>query len=191
MNKKEQIFSATLDLIRDHGFHGCPMSMVAKNSNVAAGTIYHHFENKDDLIMELYHYVIQKLIDVANENDDPSMDFKTRFMNFWHAMKAFYLQEKSVQRFIDQFLNSPFYTEEIQTSDNKWHLWLRSFFEDGIRSGELRSGVRPEILAIMVHGSIISSVKVNYYHSKKVNKDQLKLGVIANMVWDGIKKQDE
>jgi len=190
MNKKERILEATLDLIRDHGFHGCPMSMVAKNSNVAAGTIYHHFECKDELIMELYQYVIQKLVDVASNGDDPNLDFKSRFMRFWHNMKRFYVQETSYHRFIEQFINSPYFTEEIQLKDNVWHMWMRSFFEDGIKSGAVRSGVRPEILSIMVHGTIISSVKVTLYHGKKIDREEINLGEIAEIVWDGIKTQN-
>ncbi|GAB3659227.1 TetR/AcrR family transcriptional regulator [Echinicola sediminis] len=190
MNKKQRILEATLDLIRDHGFHGCPMSMVAKNSKVAAGTIYHHFECKDELIMELYHYVVEKLVEVASEGDEAHLDFKTRFMRFWHNMKSFYAQQVSYQRFIEQFLNSPYFTEEIQMSENSWHMWLKRFFQEGIDSGELRSGVRPEILSIMVHGTIISSVKVLIHHGKKISQDEINLGEIAEIVWDGIKKQD-
>ncbi|UCS92828.1 TetR/AcrR family transcriptional regulator [Echinicola marina] len=189
MSKKEQILAATLDLIKDHGFHGCPMSMVAKNSNVAAGTIYHHFENKDDLILELYHYVNQKLVDLAVRGDDPNKDFKSRFMDFWHNLKSFYLQEKSIHGFIEQFMNSPYNSEEVQMGKNKWHDWLHDFFSEGINTGVLRSGVKPAILAILVHGSVVSSVKVSLNQSKKVHRDQLDLGEIAEVVWDGIKFQ--
>ena len=37
--KKQAIFESTLELIKDHGFHGAPVSLVAKNAGVAAGTI--------------------------------------------------------------------------------------------------------------------------------------------------------
>ena len=49
-DKKQAIFESTLALIRDHGFHGAPMSLVAKNAGVAAGTIYHYFESKEALL---------------------------------------------------------------------------------------------------------------------------------------------
>ncbi|AWW29012.1 TetR/AcrR family transcriptional regulator [Echinicola strongylocentroti] len=189
MTKKEKILEATLELIKDHGFHGCPMSMVAKKSSVAAGTIYHHFENKDDLIMELYHYVVGRLVKVAEAEDDVELDFKSRFMRFWHTMKRFYITETSFQRFLEQFYSSPYFTEGMQVKDNPWFVWMRRFFESGIKSGELRTGARPEILSIMVHGSIVSSVKVEIHHNKKINKDDINLGEIAEIVWDGIKAQ--
>ena len=58
LDKKKCIIQSALDLIQEHGFHGCPVSMVAKNAGVAAGTIYTYFENKDSLIIGIYEYVI-------------------------------------------------------------------------------------------------------------------------------------
>lgn len=52
--KREKIFNATLKLIAENGFHGTAMSRVAKEAGVSAGIIYHYFENKDELIIELY-----------------------------------------------------------------------------------------------------------------------------------------
>jgi AcrR family transcriptional regulator len=52
--KKKAIFESTLELVRENGFHGTPMSLVAKKAGVAAGTIYHYFESKDALIIALH-----------------------------------------------------------------------------------------------------------------------------------------
>ena len=57
--KKEAILNSTLELIKDNGFHGTPISLIAKNAGVASGTIYHYFPSKDAIIMEL-HFRIKK-----------------------------------------------------------------------------------------------------------------------------------
>ena len=43
------------------GFHGTPMSQVAKKSGVAVGTIYQYFPGKEDLISTLYLEVKRRL----------------------------------------------------------------------------------------------------------------------------------
>lgn len=63
------------------------------------------------------------------------------------------------------------------------------FFDQGISEGALRTGFRLEILAIMVHGSIINSVRVKVYHGRKVDQERINLDEIALVVWDRIKKQ--
>ena len=49
-DKRTAIFESTLALVREQGFHGTPMSQVAKKAGVAAGTLYLYFESKDHLI---------------------------------------------------------------------------------------------------------------------------------------------
>jgi hypothetical protein len=41
-DKREEIVQAALELIAEKGFHGAPMAMIAKKSDVAVGTIYRY-----------------------------------------------------------------------------------------------------------------------------------------------------
>jgi AcrR family transcriptional regulator len=41
---------ATLKLITEHGFHATPVSMIASEAGVGAGTIYRYFESKEAII---------------------------------------------------------------------------------------------------------------------------------------------
>ena len=49
-DKRQAILTATMELIAEHGFHGAPALMIAKRADVATGSIYTYFENKDALI---------------------------------------------------------------------------------------------------------------------------------------------
>ena len=53
-DKRASILSATLKLVSENGFHGTVMSKVAKAAGVSSGIIYHYFDSKDGLILELY-----------------------------------------------------------------------------------------------------------------------------------------
>ena len=53
-DKKEAILKSTLELIKDNGFHGTPISEIARHAGVASGTIYHYFSSKDAIIITLY-----------------------------------------------------------------------------------------------------------------------------------------
>ncbi|MDD2501941.1 MAG: helix-turn-helix domain containing protein, partial [Geobacter sp.] len=53
-DKRIAVIQATIELVAEYGFHGSPMSRVAKRAGVAAGTIYHYFESKDALIESSY-----------------------------------------------------------------------------------------------------------------------------------------
>jgi len=49
-DKKALVLQATLELISEQGFYATPMSQIAKKANVAVGTIYLYFPNKEGLI---------------------------------------------------------------------------------------------------------------------------------------------
>src|SRR5688572_4374110 len=90
--KKKAIFESMLELVRENGFHGTPMSLVAKKAGVAAGTIYHYFESKDALIIELHGYIRSRMFKAMLDGDDDTQDFRSRFFTFWKKHYQFYVQ---------------------------------------------------------------------------------------------------
>ena len=52
--KRKALLNATLNLVNNNGFHDAPMSKIAKIAEVSPATIYIYFENKQDLINQLY-----------------------------------------------------------------------------------------------------------------------------------------
>ena len=56
-NKINDIYAATLKLVKANGLAGITMQAVAKEAGVATGTLYIYFQNKDELIIRLLMYV--------------------------------------------------------------------------------------------------------------------------------------
>jgi len=52
--KRIALLNATLHLVNNNGFHDAPMSKIAKMADVSPATIYIYFDNKQDLINQLY-----------------------------------------------------------------------------------------------------------------------------------------
>lgn len=80
-DKKALILNATLELISEQGFHGTPVSQIAKRANVAVGTIYLYFPNKEDIINTLYIDIKTKLAQYILKNYSESMTIKESFFN--------------------------------------------------------------------------------------------------------------
>src|SRR5688500_12762704 len=103
-DKKQAIFDSTLTLIRENGFHGTPMSLIAKKAGVAAGTIYHHFDSKDTLILELYDYVVDQMLSSLLQTDEEEMNYQERFFNFFISHCLFYIENPNALFFMEQFV---------------------------------------------------------------------------------------
>ncbi|WP_422354281.1 TetR/AcrR family transcriptional regulator [Roseivirga pacifica] len=185
--KKKMVMESALKLIYEHGFHGCPMSMVAKNAGVAAGTIYTYFESKDELINGLYYYVKNSLFQVALNADNDQKDFKERYHNFWNALDKHYMDHPEIHKFFEQFRSSPYNTAEKQLEQDDWHDWLHSFVQQGIDQGYLKD-IATDLHVIMIMGSLSSLTLVRTSFQHKINQRAVDLNKLADMVWDAIKK---
>lgn len=187
-NKKVQILESALELIRENGFHGCPISQVAKHASVAAGSVYTYFESKDEMIFELYRYVKSEVLKEISEKDDPKKNFEDRFFDFWNNLTSLYQERVAFQSFLEQFTSSPYNTETMQLETDPWGKWTEAFFREGVESGQLRP-LNPKILSMMVMGSVISLIRFKTYFKTKTASASEDLHLIPRMVWDGIKFQ--
>ena len=178
--KKQLIFESALDLIKEHGFHGAPMSQVAANAGVAAGTIYHYFKSKDELINELYAYNRERVIAVVDQATSEGGTRKERFFNIWNRLYEFYIKNDNVLIFFEQYLNSPYNTDK---SSNHLRGTFYSFFLEGMEAGEIRR-TKPELLLVLTFGSVSSVAKLSLFG--KVPLEQTDLDSVAEILWRGI-----
>ncbi|MDN3688495.1 TetR/AcrR family transcriptional regulator [Cyclobacterium jeungdonense] len=187
-DKKTMLFESALELIREHGFHGTPVSRVARHAGVASGTVYTYFKSKDEMILELYKYVKIKVMAEVSAKDSPELPFQHRFFAFWDNLTSLYLTKPAFQSFMEQFVSSPYNTPELQRSTDLWGAWLGKFFGEGVKEGALRP-LSPQILAVMVIGNVISLVRYLTYFKSQTQSMKGELKQIPQMVWDGIKNQ--
>lgn len=179
--KKEAIFESMLALIKDHGFHGAPMSMVAKNAGVAAGTIYHYFKSKDELIIQLHEYNRSRVVEVINAALAEEKSCKEKFFKLWTDLYAFYIKHPNVLIFFEQYINSPF---SMHRCPNYFKGQLLDFFQAGIEAGKIKEA-KPEMLLMLMMGNISSMAKMKVFGNIPFNETELKQ--IRGILWDGIK----
>lgn len=178
--KKKAIFQSTLELIKEHGFHGTPMSLVAKNAGVAAGTIYHYFESKDQLICELYSYNKSRVSGVIDESMGGDGTFKEIFFNIWRNLYQFYIENTDVLIFFEQFINSPY---NVNKSPDRFKGQLFDFLQKGINTGKIKA-VKPDILVALILGSISTTAKIHKYANIPVEPSDL--NQMIEILWDGL-----
>ena len=60
MNTKEKIILATLELAAQHGLGSVSMSQIAEKLGIRKPSLYYHFDSKDAIIEEMYHYLRER-----------------------------------------------------------------------------------------------------------------------------------
>ncbi|MEH0021467.1 MAG: TetR/AcrR family transcriptional regulator [Desulfobacter sp.] len=148
--KREKIFSATLKLIAEKGFHGTAMSKVAREAGVSAGIIYHYFENKDELIIELYKELKRQMADSLVRNFDQTQPLTAQVRYICGECFRYHLKHPRQALFFQQFATSPYYTTRIE-KEMRCHFGVISeTFERGMQEMIIKDLPGPVIETLLI-----------------------------------------
>lgn len=112
--KRAALVQATISLVNNQGFHAAPMSKIAKLANVSPATIYLYFENKQDLINQVYVEVKARFMDYAFKTYTESMTVEEGFKTVWYRIAAFKLNDIEQGFFLSQCENTPMIEEHCR-----------------------------------------------------------------------------
>ncbi|MGJ3235406.1 TetR/AcrR family transcriptional regulator [Marivirga sp.] len=183
MDKRELILQATLELVTENGFHATPMSMISKKAKVAAGTIYHHFENKEVLLEGLYAESKRKMGRAMQLATVTGKDYEADFKSIWISLFIFYAENNQTFQFLEQYAQSPFIRKETKEEQRKHYQPIIDFLGEGIRKEFLKS-MDVEILTEMVHGTVVSAAKI-FHQQKGLTKKTIE--ELAQFAWQATK----
>ncbi|MEO9021604.1 MAG: TetR/AcrR family transcriptional regulator [Ginsengibacter sp.] len=183
-DKKKAILKSTLRIIRTNGFQGTPISLIAKDAGVAAGTIYHYFENKDAIILELYNTIREEMLAAMFDDINEGNNFKSRFFKGWKNLCLYFIHHPEQLLFIEQYNCSPCYKAGGKSSKKIPVNKFNEFFQYGMDKGFLKK-MEYNLVASVVFGGIMTTAKYHITGRYKYNDDDL--CKIASIIWDGIK----
>jgi TetR/AcrR family transcriptional regulator, repressor of fatR-cypB operon len=176
--KQEAILDGTLALISEHGFHGAPVSAIAKRAGVGAGTIYRYYETKDDLIKDLYLREKQILVQELMLGCSASLPVKENFSRIWHNMIQLRTRDEPRVRFLDQYYSSPYFVPVSPEERRE----LGAAYAELIRRGQQEGVLRPlplPILNAMLNGPAISLANSIIAGNIEITDELLKAGFEA------------
>ena len=108
-NKASEIRRQALEMLVTEGFGGFSMQKLAKAAVVSPATLYIHFEDKDDLLFQLYREQHELFTNVLLSDFDPEVPFAEGLRILWKNRLRFARENPTSQRFLDQVLYSPYH----------------------------------------------------------------------------------
>ncbi len=183
-NKIEQVYKATLRLVKKNGLAGITMGEIAKEANIATGTLYIYFKNKSELINSLFTACRNASAAVYFKNYAASMPFKTGLKTIWFNLLNYRIKKFEEAIFVDQCFHSPFITETTKEITKKLFQPLYSLIETGKKQGLIKNEDTWLLLTFMA-GSINETVKHAHYSNRKLTGNVIEQ--MFQMCWDGLK----
>jgi AcrR family transcriptional regulator len=188
--KRYAVIHAALDLVAEHGFHGAPMSAVAERADVAAGTIYRYFENKDALILETFRFLGDMIQKVIMEGYPERGGVRERYLHVGATLMRHLVASPRELRFIEQFNNSPYGAHrrrELMLGRGDRNLVL-DLFEEGRREGIVKDLPIP-VLYALAFGPLIQICRDAAFGF--LTLDDRRLADSVEACWDAVRRRED
>ena len=183
-HKIDQVFKATLKLVKEKGLAGITMQSVAKEAKIATGTLYIYFKNKDSIITSLFDHCVKNSATIFFQNYDASAPFKVGFQTIWSNIVQHRISRFEESIFIEQCFHSPYIDEETKTTLKKMFEPLLELLNRGKEQHIIKNADSFWLTSFMI-GTINEIAKRITYFDKRLTKEILDLNF--QMCWDGIK----
>ena len=185
VDKHSAILNAALDQISMFGFHGTSIKMIATAAKVAAGSIYNHFANKEEVIKALYLTIGTEINELVINTHDPKIPFEENFLIIWKTILNFYVADPRKPEFITQFAYSPYI---ISQTENKPDVLLEpvlEMFSLAKAQGAIKNIPNAALVALS-HSPITALVRMAKYGRLQISETDIEQ--YSQACWDAIKK---
>ena len=189
-DKRADIIQAALELIAERGFHDAPMSEIPEKAQVAAGTIYRYFENKDVLINDLFQNIEDRLMDVLLTNYPERNPVKEKFTYVFGELCRYFLKNPLHFRYMEQFFNSPYGISKRREKlsgkiiNQVKRDPLKEIFNEGV-SQRILKDLPVSVLSSLAIGPLLYVLRDHTLGF--VLLDEALIGQITEACWDAIK----
>lgn len=184
VDKKIIILNTTLSLLTEHGFHGTPISMIAQHAGVGAGTIYRYFENKEQLINELFTSIKKRVIKAMLQDYREEGSFKERFKHLWRNLINYCIGHPEEFHFVEQYRYAPFMSNVTREESFIILAPIMSFFIESKRAGAMKDLPLYTIVSLL-YGPIVSLSKLHIDHNQTLTEERIDQA--AEACWDAVR----
>ncbi len=105
--KRNSIKKAVVKLILEQGFHGTSISKIAKVAGVSPATVYIYYENKEEMMKDIYAEYAEEVFDIIQRRLTSRMTGEQLIDVLLRDYYYYIMENKEVFHFIEQFSNCP------------------------------------------------------------------------------------
>lgn len=154
--KYQRIIDAAIKVFSKKGFYNAKVADVAREADVADGTIYLYFKNKDDLLISIFEhsmdYFFQQVGDRLNEITDPKEKLK-KFIEL-HLTLVQKNQDLTQVLQIELRSSNKFMTEYKAEKFFQYLRLVENIIIEGQSQGLFRKDINAQIAKRVVFGAI-------------------------------------
>ncbi len=184
MDKRKLLIDTALKLFVENGFHGTATAKIAKEANVANGTLFQYFKTKEELIIAVFITVKSEMAGmfIKSQTEKSITDtLKTQFTN----TVVWALKNRVKFQYVQQFYSSPYIHLIKQTELKKYIDPHLNLIKEGIETNKIK-----DLDAALIYQLFANQTfgVVQYLFSNQKKKQTEVIETTFQLLWDMIKK---
>jgi AcrR family transcriptional regulator len=136
---RERLVRAAIGIVARDSLAAATTAAIAEAAGVAEGTLYRHFESKDDLLIAAYRQMKQEVFVRSAESVDVSLTPAERLKRAWKAIYLAYRADKDAFAFGNRFMESALAEREGGEAARSIAKIVADLRRTGIASGDFKS----------------------------------------------------
>lgn len=155
-DKRERILKAATQVFAQHGFYNSKISEIAKAANVADGTIYLYFKNKDDLLISLFEEEMANITRRMKDEVNKVEGFENKIRRFIQVHLDLIAENKELAEVLQIELRQShkFMKEYMGSKLNDYLNIISSIISQGQKNGSVRPDIIPGVAKRILFGAL-------------------------------------
>ncbi len=155
-DKYQKIIQAATHVFASKGFYNAKVADVAREADVADGTIYLYFKNKDDLLISIFEESMDTFINTVKERLKDQTDPVEKFKLFIEHHLQLVQENQDVAQVLQIELrqSSKFMKEYAATKFKDYLDIISSILEEGQKANVFLKEIKPSVVKRAIFGAI-------------------------------------
>ncbi|MCL4377837.1 MAG: TetR/AcrR family transcriptional regulator [Actinobacteria bacterium] len=136
---KNAILDAAIIIFSTKNYEQTGVDEICDKAGITKGAFYHHFNSKQDLLLELLNQWMERIGQLLEETSQQSGDFSQILINLPGKIKPIFINElNQISIFLQFYIKGifdPGTSEIIKTSYNDYLDFFSGIFEKGVKQG--------------------------------------------------------
>jgi len=154
LDKSSKILWTAERVFAEKGYHQATITDIARSANVAEGTVYEYFKNKEDLLFCIPEHRFKDHVNRLNE----VFEIRTPLRKLRRLIRYHFLLYLTERDFLKVFLlhvqlNRAFYGSPVYETFRKYTEVIELVIEEGKKDGSIRLDVNPRVFRNLFLGA--------------------------------------
>ncbi|MFV9510989.1 TetR/AcrR family transcriptional regulator [Tepidibacillus sp. LV47] len=154
--KYHAIIDAAVKVIAENGYHHAQVTKIAREAQVADGTIYLYFKNKEDLFISLFRLKMTSFVEKVKQQVDlvHSVEEKLHQLIYMHFKQLAMDPHLAIVTQIELRQSNRNFRKEIGSILKLYHLLIEDLIRSGIEEGKFHDDVDIRLMRQMIFGTL-------------------------------------